>query len=642
MKTIRLVFYALLFLVLCTGSGLPAQSKHQATTTLLPMDSPRTEGPNGLLWVQADPKKESVLQFDLSALPRGMQESDFVRCTLRLVAKEAVFDAGGPNTGGQPVIVKGRITDAPGTQSIVSLSPISKTPEKPIALQANDALRKEVYKAYSSSSGNKVFSITLFTESHKASSTFYPLSTDTPPSNAPRLVIEYAPPPPSLLASLSWPQYQHDPEHTGRNPWVPFPAPGDFTIDKINLPSIGGKAASIEDYPLIYGGNIYLISKAGTNYLVCMNFSGKNKMWEKDIGAGTVQRSPVISPQGVLYVVTEKQIAAYDLNKNGEPVGQPYDTSKLSNFTDLTAGNDGSLFLALQQDNVNYIYGFTPKLKPFLKLGPFEKISTVTVSAEGTKAFAQTAKGAVVVDIANPSNQQTLPLPEAWEYYHVPLAGPAGGVMVFSDFTRTANKGNVWGYAATEIWKASGTLIPPPVLGTNGFVYFIQGGKLQGHKYDQIGSASIVKGDGLNTSSNLVMDGANNIYFWNNGKLYGYKPDGSVLFPQKEAPGIERQGEGPEKFIRLMMGPDGTLWANNKNGDALYAFHPVYTKTDLPLSAKDLSTQTAYRAKDKLTVAGDVTLKAGTTTVFQAGSGIGLSTGFRVETGASLLCRTGR
>src|SRR6516162_2220862 len=123
MKTIRLVFYALLFLVLCTGSGLPAQSKHQATTTLLPMDSPRTEGPNGLLWVQADPKKESVLQFDLSALPRGMQESDFVRCTLRLVAKEAVFAAGGPNTGGQPVIVKGRITDAPGTQSIVSLSP---------------------------------------------------------------------------------------------------------------------------------------------------------------------------------------------------------------------------------------------------------------------------------------------------------------------------------------------------------------------------------------------------------------------------------------------------------------------------------------------------------------------------------------
>jgi len=137
MKRKRLLFCSVLVLVLCAGSALVAQTTRQQTTTLLPMDSPRTEDPNGLLWVQESPKKETVLQIDLSGLPPGMQESSFLRCTLRLVAKEAVFHKGESTTGGQPVIVKGR-TGAPGSASVASLSPISENPATTSAARSRD------------------------------------------------------------------------------------------------------------------------------------------------------------------------------------------------------------------------------------------------------------------------------------------------------------------------------------------------------------------------------------------------------------------------------------------------------------------------------------------------------------------------
>ena len=83
-------FVFTLVLVVCTGAGLLAQAPPQVTTTLLPMAAPRTENPDGFPWVQADPKKETTLQFDLSALPPGLPKTSFVRCTLRVVAKTVV------------------------------------------------------------------------------------------------------------------------------------------------------------------------------------------------------------------------------------------------------------------------------------------------------------------------------------------------------------------------------------------------------------------------------------------------------------------------------------------------------------------------------------------------------------------------
>ena len=503
-----------------------------------------------------------------------------------------------------------------------------------------------------------------------------------------------------------------------------------------------------------------------------------------------MQRSPVISRNGIMYVVTEKQIAGYDLTQAGkEYTAKEYkafslsETQKLSLYTGLTQGHDGSLFLALAENRQNYVYGFTPHLQPFLKVGPFgtgpkEKISSITVSPDGRKIFAQTPTGAVVIDIVNPSASRTLTLAKGndqpWEYYYVPVAGPKNDVVkndivIFADFTSTADKGNIWGVSEAQgIWSAPGTLLPQPVLGSNGRIYYIQGGVLYGHKFNEVGVADIFSGaqataeiangvvtkvnikdggrnyqkapkvtftggDGsgaqataeitngvvtkidivksgqdyknppnvrftgeLNTSSNLVMDGADNMYFWDDGYLYGYSPEAKPLFEKINFTnqGFERKraadpeavsdndkdkavrndkSSGPEQFIRLMIGPDGTLWANNKHDNALYTFKPRYASTDLTpqvvsaialmaggtgytsapavqfvggggsgaqATAMMLKTQTIYRTEGKLTMSG-FTVKNGQQIVLQAGGSMAFAKEFKVEKGASVLCRTG-
>jgi hypothetical protein len=659
MKSRRLSLFAALVLVLCVGPGLSAQTTRQLTTTLLPMPSQDLRTP--YLSIQNNPPLGPVLKFDLNALPLGLKVSNFVRVTLRLVAKQVVYDPDNSNTrGAEPVTIAGRVPNT--TKSICSLSTISDKPEKHIALQSsgddlqNKDLRDSVYGKYSEKNGDKILSIQLFTDTRRASSAVYSLSAD--PSNVPRLVIDYTLSEPSLPEYLIWGQKQHDPEHTGRSPWLSVSALTGFTTAEVKLPPIGTGAGSIADYPLTYNGNIYLIYEGIKHYLVCLDFTGKNKLWEKEIGTGAIQRSPAISPQGVLFAVTENQIAAYDLNKKGELVGDPYPLSgKLSDFTDLTVANDGSLFLALKENknnlNRNYIYGFTSKLIPFLKAGPFEeKISSVTVNRAGNAIFAQTVKGAVVINLADPSKQLTLPFADAWEYYHSPVAAPED-VMIFSDFTQVANKGNVRAYGSTESWKSAGTLISQPVIGVNRIVYFIQGGKLQGRIYNAVGPPTVTGGNGLNTTSNLVMDGGNNVYFWNNGALNGYEAGAEALFTSStQASSIQKRdtkdAEGPEKFIRLMLDPGGTVWVNNKGGNVLFAFQPVYAQQNLTVSGDVLARGGAgvprlYRATDNLTVAeGAAILKTGSTTLFQAGSSISFPRGFQVEPGASLLCRTGR
>jgi hypothetical protein len=656
-----------IIVALAMGGMAQAQSERRLTTTLLPVKETgavQANGGNaGLLWVQTNPAKDIYVQFDLSGLPAGLGESDFIRCTLRLVAQDVTYlpPDGNLDSGGVLVIVKGQkandnLSPIKAAPEIVSLSTLSDAAKKNnITLGAAADLRKAVYQEYA---GDKIISLRLHTDSHKASSVFYSsANSGANPSNLPRLVIEYKLPPPNLLESAAWSQHQQNPEHTGRSPLLPFRAPTGFSLAKISVGPIDKNAAGIADYPLIYQGNIYLVAKVlEQNYLLSLDFKG-SKRWPEAIaiGKGTVQRSPVISRSGILYIVTENQIAGYDLNQGGKEFVPPYKLSgKPSAYTDLTQGNDGSLFMALVENELSYIYGFTAALQPFLKAGPLakgqEKVSTITASPDGRKIFAQTPAGALAIDVANPSSQTTIPLAnnqdKPFEYYHVPVAAPAGDAAVFADFAGKANQGHLWGYASSkQIWSASGTLLPQPVLGASGLVYYIQGGGLQARKVDQVGAAKTLNAEAnLNATSNLVMDGTDNIYFWNNGYLHGYAADGKPLFARipltSEVKERKTQTvEGPEQFLRLMMGPDGTLWANNKNGDALFAFKPVYASADLALEQKDIKPQTAYRATGKLTVAG-VNL-AGGAYLFQSQSGIGFARGFKVQRGASLAVRTG-
>ncbi|NTW06427.1 MAG: hypothetical protein HGA29_01140 [Syntrophaceae bacterium] len=710
MKTKKLVFLISILFVLFAGYSARAQGGQQLTTTLLPVDGNSladTESGDNYLLLKTETetiKGHSVLlQFDLKSLPEGLERTDFSGCTLSMAAKDGT---------GQTCIIKleiaGNNLAKPENKTPEFISDFELSANKNLVFFNDDQLANAVFSKYST---EKIITFRLYTNSGNVNRKFHYFNKDTGasvnPSYNPRLIIEFKPKPQGFYESMGWLQHQHNPEHTGRQPWVPFRNPANFCLNTISLPQIDGINGGIADYPLIYRGNLYLVGKFNNeNYLFSLDFKG-NILWPPcAVGAGKIQRSPAISSDGIIYIVTENQtanhIAAYDLKqseKSCQPQTEHLSTyplkhkldGKLSAYTDLTIGNDGSIFLALDESDDNYIYGFTPNLQPFLKAGPFgkgeDKISTITVSRDGRKIFAQVPTGAVVIDITNPLEQQKIDInkklvnsPEAlrsFEYYHVPVAGPGGNVMIFSDFPPNEHKSNVWGYTAPGdyIWNSASdkTLVSQPVCGFNEYIYYIQEGQLQQHKYKNIGQGKILtKGKVLNFTSNLVMDGADNIYFWDNGLLHGYKPDGTSMFKSKDDSETavivnkcdnskkddENQGRilernkndkgeeihGPERFIRLMMGPDGTLWTNNKNGGEIFVLQPLYDAVNLTLRQEDIKSRTAYRVSgilsvgdgnDKLTVQKDMQL------LFQAQEGVGFAKGFRVEKGASINVRTG-
>ena len=660
---------ALLWWVLIAGMQSPAWGEPIVTTTLLPaqFDSkPVSHNQEKQLWIRNNPRNDVFLQFDLSRLPEGLSREDFLNCTLRLVASDVTYDPGdGKNAGFPTPLIVGESAELDFTgnatsASIVALSTLSDTNSEKnriaINRKASDKLTTALFNGYNSP--DKKISLRLLSKSGKASVLFYAPGAEDP-TNIPRLVIEYQSRPQSLLETLSWPQYQHDPEHSGQNPWRPSRTPTGFSLKTIPVKGNG----SIASYPLLYRGNLYLVyTELNTNNLVALNFKGE-ELWRTPIGKGTVQRSPAISRTGIFYVLWEDKLAGYDLGLKGKKVGSysmdKIDSfsmeklTKLDTFTDLTVGNDGSLSMAVKQGDLNYIYGLTPDLQVFLKAGPFgkgqERMSTVSVSMEGRNIFAQNPEGALVVNIADPSIIRKVNLPASLSaseaYYHTPVAGREKGIMLFANYSDTASKGTVWGVSAAlkPIWDSDSSISLPtqPVLSNDGKVYFIQDGVLKGHAYDQIGKPeAITLNDGeinLNSTSNLVVDGADNVYFWDNGTLWGIDTHAGKAFPTKI--NTKDSITGPQKFLRLMLGPDGTLWANNNNGNELFAFKPSYASGDLTLEQKDIKTQTVYRTQNDLRV-GSVNVKAGTQLLFQAGNSIRLDKGFTVQKGASLLIRT--
>ena len=647
MKLAAKIACAMLIVCFESGSVWAAVGSNLATTTLLPVAEntveEQPEGARDLLWLQKEDEKKIYLSFDLSTLPSDLKEQDFKECTLRLVAQNILFKPNGYKdvTGGLRIRIKGRPTNS-GGDFIVALSTLSEKKE-PVTFNqtTSEAFRRAIYNAYASP--EKRIALELITDSRRAGGLFYSSKNfGDSPSHIPRLVISYRQRPATVYDALSWSQHQHNPEHTGRNSWAPFNNPVKYQLDKISIAS-----GTIAGYPLIYRGDLYfVITINNKNYLVASDFKGTEK-WRKALGEGIAQRTPVISRKGTIYVVTEHNITSYDLNRSGEQLASFPLPGKLSDFTDLTVGHDGSLFLALKQSDVNYIYGFTHDLKPFIKSRPFGKgnvdnISSITVSADGEEIFAQVPNGAAVFDIANPAKPRIIKLEnetlKPFKHYHTPVAGAEDGIMIFSDFD--SNQGNVWAYTIDKrIWnfpekKQDMTDIPQPVLGSNAMVYFIQNSSLQRHKINAIGLGEPPVGKDLAATSNLLMDAANNIYFWDKGHLRGYNKKEAILFEQ------DFTNTGPQQFIRLTLAPDGTLWTNNKNGKSLFAFKPLYANPDLSVNQNDIKNRTFYRANRTLSVNG-LTIDNTTQVVFQAQHAIKFSSGFKVQKGGSIVVRTG-
>src|SRR5205823_1442014 len=115
-------------------------------------------------------------------------------------------------------------------------------------------------------------------------------------------------------------------------------------------------------------------------------------------------------------------------------------------------------------------------------------------------------------------------------------------------------------------WEKPGPLSQPVLDRKGENVFVVQKGQLQ--KYDILnGQPACTSAEtALAATSNLVLDGDENLYFWNDGILYGYRNNCQALFQQ-------RLNVLP-KDLELLFGQDGTLYARTAT-QQLFSLTPI-------------------------------------------------------------------
>ena len=205
---------------------------------------------------------------------------------------------------------------------------------------------------------------------------------------------------------------------------------------------------------------------------------------------------------------------------------------------------------------------------------------SAALSIDGRRLAVPTGEGAVVLDLHEPAEVERLAFGDAaaaagWRH-HLPVAGGRIGEWIFSGYDEEDGTGGVWAFAGrAPRWQASGGTSTQPVLAPDGRVWFVQDGALNVRGFGP-GDAGRRFGAGLCASSNPVMDGAGNLFFWCSGTLYGFASDGRALFA----------GQGfanaPEENLALALGTDGSLWTANANGGELFVFRPHFARSPAP------------------------------------------------------------
>jgi hypothetical protein len=178
---------------------------------------------------------------------------------------------------------------------------------------------------------------------------------------------------------------------------------------------------------------------------------------------------------------------------------------------------------------------------------------------------------------------------------------------------------------------------PPPASDAEPVIYCIQDGQFRGFRASgpQV-CASDAKG--LGATSNLVADGAGNVYFWNetaqqSGVFYGFDRSCKSLFSQP-LKGLPAKPDGSD-VLELRAGPNGVFYATSNT--ELLAIQPTRS-----------GTPSALVADTRYAIQGPMALPAGLAApadgpVILAGLGDTLALGnLQIPATADVTCRAGK
>ena len=716
MKTLHRILATGVALFMAIGLADPALGDLSVTATLLPtreaLVSPaqdQTAFPHtppsaaDPTWLYVAPgKEEALLEFDLSAIPA---DAKIRRCSLRLVAETANWSADrskwNPVTNQllkaslvKPNAWKDGVPDWSAThpplddRSIVALSMLQgdSKPPRLVALNAIDTDLRTTVADIVKGSGTKRLQLRVFSETRDSSSRLFSSQGDCY-NKRPRLVVQYQAQP-SLANEVAWRQYQFGPEHTGLCPVFQYPPPDGYVPGYI---IVRPSALEIRTDPVVYDDQIILVVfDEKENWLYALNYAG-TLVWQTSLQHNLTvpkdQHQPAVSLDGILYQSWYKiragldHIAGYDLKQRAAKAFERSADSlagKPTFITELTVGNDGSLFFAAGQ----WIYGLTRTLDPFLQIQVSELPKGVTVSQDGRWLYASTSKGLIVVDLINPPivpvspfengkdiNNPTQPLFVSKETLSVALpdskptstavnppklaTSSIAGVNVLK-LKLSDEDENVVG--VDTFWRAeSATTMTnsPPVLGIASTLYFIQSGKLSGRGTDFSDKPSRdAKQTALEIQSNLVIDGNERLTFWQAPTYWVFDGHGTegkdqdISEPTLKSQKIDfskKNLESPKEALRWIIGPDGTRYAQNQS--YIFTLRPRYTKSSsLELTQKELTQrhQTILAPTPiKVSTSNPLVINSGTDRIFESSEGFRVpgSSSFRVEKGARVSIR---
>ena len=606
-----------IFTTVCFAEG-------EIITTLL---AKSTQG-SGQLRISADgsdPIKSTAtarLSFELSPIPKS---ATIRKVTLRLVGHPAKSPA-------NPQLVN--IFPDGANKSVGSWT---ATRDRSVSLVSTQALLQQVDQALKA---NKELSLTFSSRSRLSDWQYYSMAEyGQISSNKPRLIIEY-----EFAEATIARQQERD---TSKTRWKYFPQPNSVTVKPFL-----DKVTAIISNPVFYDGGIYLFAQPSSQktMLYALHPGGGNRWGPKEI---QVRPGPhaLVTSAGRLYSVGEDRLVLYDLEKEGTPI-KSVDISDFKPVLRPTLGADGSLYA--MPSGSGYLYGFNPDPQELwryrsdnTKLG---EASRVTVSPDaGRYAYVLTKVGnethPVRIDAATGSaenynlnvkiksdgKETDKNLDLGFKGFHRPVAikGPQNDYVFLSAYTE--QNGMLLAHSGGDvIWWQEGPVSQPIVDWGEERVLAVQSGGFRG--YDKFNGKQICTSSetDITVTSNLVTDGEDNVYFWNNGTLLGYTKDckNFLKFPITVEPKLPTD-------LELMFAPDGTLFA--RAGNFLYSMTP--SQKTLTVAQAQLQTNTIYSA-DTIQVAANLHVK-NENIILKAEKNISFGKGMSVQKGASVRCRIG-
>lgn len=599
--------------------------------------------------------RTATLTFDLTAIPRGVQ----VSAVLRVITVDHP-------TGTQQVRV------FPDRSSGPSLAQISINKNSPSAAESTgDDLSAAVQRARDAGAA---LVLSLRTSSVRSSQPYY--ANDADPENRPRLIVSW--PDTSPPETRNGPELRYRGDPSDATPWR-YSQPSGVVVSTL----LGGlNFDHISAGPAFHGDDILLIAnmQRAESMLYGIGWDG-SKRWSysfpqlDNTTAGWKYLVPDSDRNRMLAFASKLVLRRFDWNStNGAPVStdaKEIPDMQLSKRPAVSGGGG----IAYLNDN-GYVYSLSPLpgLDALWRSTSVGKVPPVVLNPRGGQSllyfFANENKsrGFYAADPVRgvlrfpPDGPPAFPKDSTlgnFPVFNTPLAVPVNNRdWVFLSSSENAN-GVLEGYASFASGEPSGWLkpktgaiarciAPPAADNAQQTIYCVQNNELRGFYPD---GPSICTGPAPKgvEASNLIADGAGNLYYFADRVFYGFDKQCKSLFATEVKLPITTEGGND---FTLSVGPNGVMYARSVKD--LFAVQPTQVtwpanpeaKTryvargdmQAPAGAIPTTGPVAFAAVGGQLTFGAVTLPSGADVSCSASKGITFNAGFTVEKGATLRC----